>query len=630
MPVPVSTLTDVKSRVSALKRRMEARKAEMLELDPWRHLTVDDVTTSIWRNYPENARRRTIMRPHIASTTDTVVAFLSGKRPTITVTAKNSTSLIQTNRANVNERIGAALFDTMDRDRDVPLIAETAEYDVHRGEIIGMALWLNPEERGEKRYDPEDDDDFDPLDPLTYEPQVIDPGKFPLVMHIFDPADCAWAVGSDGRTIEFVREYKATFLELCDTWPDLHDHKDFKTYYTPSQADSALLVTDYWNETHNAIIINNVLFKKPTEHGYPRLPVVIELAKPRVIRNGTDVVRREGTPFCQPMLGAIADSSWADSMLASHLEETAIATLVHEGLTDESPYMQRDETTGEPQYTAVVDLSTGARIMPTFNNERFKYLEPPQVSGPYQDFRMSRVSDMSLVSFPESILSGAQTADVSGYAYSQMKQAALARVEPYRMALDRFWSRMLTLTNEIIVANWDYLADNPLTLATIVGDASDAEEQLAVTVEDFESIGSIRVVIHPEVPINKEQEEGLVFQKVSLGLLSKLAAMDKLGDVQDPVADIERMAFESFAMSDPATMAALAKNYMRKNGLTEQQPVPPPQPPPMDPSMMGAPPMDPAMMDPSMMGAAPPVDPMAAGAAPPMDPAMLMQMMAGG
>ena len=226
----------------------------------------------------------------------------------------------------------------------------------------------------------------------------------------------------------------------------------------------------------------------------------------------------------------------------------------------------------------IVEFGPDGAIVPMFYGERLRYVDPPRIVDVLEVYKQSRVRDLSLVSFPESILSGAQVADVSSYAYAQMKQAAMARVEGPRMAGDRALSRLMNMLNRIVVKNWDYLDDETMILFGINERGKDTA--IEVTVEDFENSGPVRVELQPEIPINKEQEEALILQKVSVGLLSKLTAMDMLGDVQDPSAEMKRIAFEQFSMQDPTTLMAVVHQYMQENNLTQMQPRQQPQPDP--------------------------------------------------
>lgn len=573
MALRVETLSDITSRLTVLKRRLQRQHEVMEKVEHWRHLDVEMLRDLIMGGVKENSPLRIIVPTHIAATTDTVVAFTSSKRPRITTLPRDPRRLADIDAANANERLHDFLWQTIDRDRPISLLREINEYNIHRGVIVIKGLWLSPEERGEVRYEVRTDDPA--IEP--YE-EVIQPGGFPLFAQALDPLDCYWTLGRDEVVIEFAHEQTFPWDVVCDMFPDIYDHPDFKQHLasgvvTLSGGDCK--VVDYWTRERNIVLVDGKIYKN-APHNYGEVPVIVELTDPRMIRDGTGgPMQKIGVPFCLDMVDPLTHLAWAESAAASHLAEVAIATLEHSGIDPMfSPYWGVRPGETEPSYNFVAEFGPGARVVPLFGAERLRYMDPPRIVDVLEVFKQSRVRDASLVSFPESILSGAQTADVSGYAYAQMKQAAMARVEGPRMAGDRALTRFMNLLNRIIVRNWDYLDDEPMLLMGIGGNGREAT--IEARVEDFENAGPVRVELQPEIPINKEQEEALVLQKVSVGLLSKLSAMDMLGDVQDPSAELKRIAFEQFAMQDPATMAALARQYAQENGLAQMQPRPQP------------------------------------------------------
>ncbi len=558
----------------------------MRSLESWRHLIETDLVGEIWGDDPPAAASRwTIVKPDIASVTEAVVAILAGRDPHITSIPVDATMLNNQEAADRNERVNEALFHTLDRNRSVSLLAESAEYAVHRGVICGAYTWLSPKERGEERTTPDRllQSVFGPASP----PTITKPGDFPVLPRLLDPLDCYYVLGKDDKVIEFMHEYQASWDYLCDFFPDLEDKEEFKVHVNEQKyggSTSDVTVVDHWTKTHNTILINDILYKKPTPHNYHCLPFVVELVKPRNVRNGSSgAFRREGTPFCYYMLNSVRQMSAADSLSRRNIEELSFTTMVHSGIDPEnSPYMVVDKESGEPEYTAVFDASgTERKIVPAFLQEDFKYPRPPDLVPQFQEFKANRARDAALVSFSEGMLSGQQMADLSGYAYNQMKQLSLAKVEPPRMSLDRFWSRSLTLIDELVVDNWD-LPDGEQMALSSYGDRERATPML-VDLKDFENIRSVQVVIKPEVPINQEQEWGIVIQMSTMGLISKMTAMEQIGLVQDPSMEQLRIAAEMYAMSNPAAQAALAQEYFKRSGIdiNAMQPVQAAQPPGM-------------------------------------------------
>ncbi len=629
--VQVSNESDVLARLSALESRFAPQRFMQRELDPWRHMDMRLTEAEIWRNVPENARRRTIMKPDIASVTNTLVAFLSGRRPKVRTRPKNPLALKQIDRANANERVGLALFDTIDRIGPSSLLAQMAESVVHRGELVIRVLWLSPEERGEERETLEPDPNVIEItgEPPAPEEIITKEGRFPLLVQVLDPVECSYTLGQDDRLVEFVHRYWTTWSGVADAFPGIRDKDTFRNRFNISSLDTAVEVIDYWTEDEHCILVDRAVYQEPTPHHYPRIPVIVEQVNPRPVQVNDTVTQRMGTPFCWPMLEPTRHLSWADSMLATYLEEANFSTIKLRGINpDRSPYMVKDPKGGPPQFQFALGLGPGNRVVPLFESEDLEYMTTPPIVAPMQDFRQSRSRDSSLTSFPESILSGAQTMDISGYAFSQMKQAAMARVEPPRMSMDRGASRTMTLCNDIIVAWWD-LGDVPLVLTELVTTKDGLDTQtVELTKEDFLSVASIEVTIDPEVPINEEQEKTLIFQAHSQGLMSDLTAIERLGYVQDASAEIERVTFEQVAKQNPQIQLAVALKYMKNNDI-EPAPQPaqaaapgvapgPASPPSPSPFPPAASPAGPAAGVPSPASAVGP-------GGPPIDPAMIAQ-----
>ena len=579
MALRVTQLHEVNSRLTTMKGRMAHQHEMMRAVDDWRHLNVGALEQRVWGGVKENEKtrnkRRTIITTHIAATTDTVVAFLSSKKPRITTMPRDPRRLSDIDTANANERIHDLVWQTIDRDRPVSLLRAITEYNTNRGVIVLKGIWLSPEERGEVRRTIAPPDDL----AVEYEETVV-PGGFPLLVEALDPLDCFWTLGRDDLCIEFAHEQTFPWEIVCDMFPDIYDHPDFKSQLSTGLAinGGTCKVVDYWTTERNIILIDGRIYKN-AEHRYGEVPFIVELTDPRVLRNGAGPVEKVGVPFCYDMVNPATHLSWAESLSASHLNNTAIGLMEHAGIDPHiSPYFGLAEGDTEPSYKMIVDYGPDGVIVPTFYGERLRYVNPPRIVDVLEVYKQSRVRDLSLVSFPESILSGAQVADVSGYAYAQMKQAAMARVEGPRMAGDRALSRLMNMLNRIVVKNWDYLDDETMILFGINERGKDTA--IEVTVEDFENSGPVRVELQPEIPINKEQEEALILQKVSVGLLSKLTAMEMLGDVQDPSAEMKRIYFEKFSEQDLNTMLAVVHQYMQDNNLTQMQPRQQPQPDP--------------------------------------------------
>lgn len=608
----------------------------MRELDPWRHLDKDELYNSVWKgNPPEGLRlaRWTIIKPDIHSVTNTVTAFLTARRPKITVQPRNTIDLPQGNQANLVERIGDAIYDTLDRERGQSIITELGEHNIHRGAMVTKVLWLSPEERGEERETVPVDVMAGMLDPdaePVVEERIVKDGSLPSFVDNLDPLECVWVNGRGGRVTELVHHYRAPYDYLCDIYPDLHEHEAFKSQGIQYQNNNPIEVYDYWDDEVNAIVIQNKFYKRPTEHHYGKVPFVVTLCKPRLHRHrdrGTAVI--EGTPFCAAMLESVRHLSWVESLEAAHLEFALHHVLVLENVDpDDSMHVVEDED-GNPVIDLKIDNRPGGSIVATTSNRHGgEHLRQPLSANPaplVQEYKAMRGRDVALVSFQEGILTGAYNIDLSGVSVAQQKQAAMARVAPYEVSLNEHLSKVFSHVFDLYRTEWDQAPDAEMSLTRLVGqDAQTTEEELKVTKATFEAVGTVRVNIDLEVPTNREQEWTLLFQAYSQGLLSARAVIEQMKIAQDPRAMIEEVIAERYEQSDPAIMAAIGLKVAKRNGVEPLQPKAAPAPPPaagapMDPAMMGG---DPAMA--AMVGGGAPMDPSM------MDPAMMAMMGGGG
>lgn len=644
--VRVETLSDVTARVGALKVRFARQHKTWRDLDPWRHYLVDQLEDQIrGPKTPQSAWFKTIAKPDIASVTTTVVSFLSGRDPVIMVQPKSPDSLMHANAADLFERLGAAIWHQLDKDREDTLLSEITEHIVHRGACVVKVLWLSPEERGEVReevplegVDPVLSLDGDNLveDVLTEE-RVVEPGTFPILVQVIDPLECVWVRGKDGRTTEFAHVCQSTWDEICDNFPDIEDHPDFKGQITLQSLDSSVEVIDYWDETVNATIVNGTLYKL-AEHGYPCIPVVVELAKPRqvpVAPGAKTRYQREGTPFCLPMLEPIRNLSWSESVVASYLNETVYATLKHRRIKSDgsSPYFvvaTDGPDKGKKIYRNLVEIGPGQQVMPLFDDEDLEYVQPPpivQVAAHFQD-KMAR--DAQVNSFHEGILTGMAPAGPSGVSVIQQRVATIARMEPYRMGGDRTVTRTLQMVVKVALYNWDY-GDAKLVLDDLIGlDENDPEG--GITKELLEAIGPIQARVQAEVPTNEEQERAFFMQALSQNTVSRKTVINKLNIAQDADREMERIAFEMLAFSDEQFLRALAMEHAYKSGLMERPAGAPAQPP--VPQSLNAPPLPSSPTQPVPGQPLPPTNgaagPVPVGGEMPPEAAMMMQMLAQG
>jgi hypothetical protein len=636
-----------------LRKPFERIRTLYERLDNWRFMDSTNLQAEIWpTGAPQNANRWTIIKPDIAATTETVISFTTTKRPKMMATAKNAVNIGAADGANQVERLVYAIHDTIERDRDTPLVRETADNAFHRAVMITKTLRLSLEERGAETDtiappsydDPSLDDDGDDMEVVVSEEQ------FPMLVQALDPYECAWRMAPNGRLVEFVHEYDDNADNVLAAFPDLEGMSEFSDI-TDGDGSGTVKVVDYWNETQHCILINDQFFKKPTDHEYPFIPIRIDLAAPRTHRySDRGAYAREGTPFCANILDTVAKASMAESWMLAQLEEVAFYPLIHENVDpDDSPYMKQAPD-GTSEYVFEMKMGPTKQVIPSFANdhsgERFKYLELPPAAPALMTFMGARARDTALLAFPDEIAMGAGGPAVSGYAYAQMKHGVMSKTAPYFAAINRHLSGVYYNVIKLLVHDWDRAPDLGLTLIQMVGQQNQAETTLVVSKELLASVSNVKVEIQPDMPVDLEKEWTMYFQATAQGLMSKRTAMNLMGIVEDPTYEFEDMVAEMFSQEDPQARAGILQKWMARNGYQAPQTQPqPPQPaaappgmgamaPPMgDPMMQG---VDPAMMaDPAMAGAMPPGPPMAgppmagppAGGGPPMTPEMLMALM---
>lgn len=681
-PLAAFTITnesDIAARRAALRERLAYQHQVMQECEAWHTLDLERLKPVIWRNEEENVKRHTVASLVPQSVKNTCVAFTASRQPKITAVPKDILAAPSLRNANQTERFEYALWHQINKMRQYALTADTSEYAYGRAVMIGKVSWLTPEQRGDTRQAQpvptieETAADFfapEPVDDPMMLYKTVEQGEFPLLVQLYDPLDCLWSIGRDGRTREFIHVSRLSWDDVVDLYPDIIEMEPFRSRNTVLSMTAPVDVVDYWDETHNAILVDGRFYKKPTEHEYPCCPIIIQVANPQQVRqgNGSGAERQMvSIPITWPILTAAADASHMLSITATYLEYGVFQTYVHEHIDPEnSPYFQAIGDAQEPTYNNIVDIRPGA-VFPTFGNERLRPLEQSRLNEQMAWYTDQMSSQMAMSGFHPNFLTGITPAGPdSGYGIVQQRIATTAKMTVFTIAIDRFLSRLMTLAKDIIAAEWDFEPDAQMMLAAMVGRAGhEVEGQLPFGRDAFDAVREIQVQVIPEVPLNDEQEQSAIFQANSQGLMSDYRAIDRLPWADDPEEEQKRIAAEQVVKTDPLfgppIRLAMAADWMRQNGMTAEaeniakaaqamsqqalsqlmpQPATPPTSPsplpggaggmtpppapggmPLDPAALGMP-VDPTMMqgmDPAMMGAPmPPVDPsMMQGGVPP-------------
>lgn len=635
---PIKNSADVRVAITNFHTRFDPKHAEWKRLDAWRTMDVAALENDVWDDLPQNARRRTVAKTDIAAITDTGAAFLIGDEPNYTTIPSNPSSLRVLDEANQVERLADALVMKINEHRPFPLMHAGAEFTMHRGHLVTRRLMLTPEQRGEAREDSVPL--VDGIAPGFEQPieRITKEGRFPIQVDHLDPAECYWTLDPFGECIEFYHEYETQFSAAAEMFPQLMHSPKFASYRTAGSYQSKVKVGDYWNSTHNCVLVNDIDAKPLAEHHYTVFPFVIDMAKP-VMDDSSNPPAWWGTPFCAPVLEHVILASWADSIIQPYLEIIAYATLVHRGISAQpgkSPYVGVDPETGKPNYLGVADHGPGKEILPGFDDEIWEYLRPPEIVQVLQEFKAQRIRDIQLLTFAEPILTGVyQVGPLSGLSVSQQKVAAMQRLVPRAECMSRHYSRVYSGVVQMLKDEWD--RGGNAIVVDLLSDVSATRVQ--ITPQLLDSVAGIEVHMQPKIPVNEQAERQMEMEGVAQNIYSLRSAQERMG-VKDPAWEFRQRAYEINAMSNPQMLNAISWEHGVSEGLiSKENPYLPPeyagqgqpvaQPTAPQPGM----PQDPRMalqagMTPSP-GAAMPMDPaMAMGMGGPqgMDPAMQMAM----
>lgn len=586
-----------------ISQRFSQLWAEHDALDAWRYQQEPLLRQLVWGQMGRGSDLPLVVRNEITSATDTIASFLAGQSPPkIQCIPRNTHILDELKTADFNEKIGLNVFHEIDYERAESLIPQVADYACHRAQLIAKLSWKTPGERGEEHFERQAADHaqaallpfqsgFGSLDTMLAEREgegepgpargsgVSANGEFPVDVQLIDGRECAYVLDRNKRTIEFIHRYECSLDQLYVTFPDLLEHPEYSPQLQgPSSSTSERMITviDYWNRYDNAIVIQDFCYKEPTPHHYvdddgkPFCPVVIEEVKVRRIREGQYQLSERPAPFCVSILDAMKWAAWADSLSAMLLAKTGFGIMKLRGLTGDGSdnYHDIDEN-GDVIFAppeGVFELGWGGVVVPLYGEQDLDYLKPPEVINVLQEFKSTHIRNIEIVTFAESILSGLVKAELSGVSASLQTQAAMARIEPYRHAMNRFLSRLLVLTFVMLRGEWDREGPNGERASYFLNSLSGTGED-ELSPEMVNAVGHVKVEVIPDVRVDRERESKELYEGMTLGVVSQLTVIDRLGYVESASDELERIAFEKMAQTDPQIGMVLAHNYMRKNKI---------------------------------------------------------------
>src|SRR3990167_5113770 len=624
-------------RRDAMRRKLDMQHKKKKDLDPLRYLDAKRLEAEIWKHVAENVPRETVLDNSVNSVTNTVKGFLTGRRPTITVTSKNPINQAQQTVADKVERIGYALFDTINRERSTALEDDVVDHGAHRGVIIIQCLWLSPEERGEEVVEIESQLPGALTEDALPEVVVQDEGQFAVLVKVLDALDCYWELDdATGKPVEFVHEYKLTRAALARRYPHVRDAEWFREHYplTPDEAESPVGVTDYWDDEINAILVDDLYWlKKPTPHDYYCLPVVVELVDPETRRDYVDGMSvREGVPFCHNIRPYVMGYSRINPHENWHF------------VRNDGTNADGTVGIGVSEFKTLLDFSPFGQLIPLAIGEKIELVPVAPLVPTLEALKAFYADEIAKGSFNLGILTGLFPAEPpSGMSVVRMQMATTARMKPMRKADARALGRALLLVCKMFATNWDRGPDGQVVLSQLAGQSATQYEELTFTEEDFKMVSSIYCDINPDVELDKEERDASIIQQFTTGLVPQRVAIERLGQVQDAQMARLEIAADQESMANPQVRAALALKYFELAGIPVPQPAQPPLGVDPNAQMAAAAPQAAAPLPtpvpggamPGQVAAPPPpgVDMMGSGEMAGMDPSqmdpeMLMQLMA--
>lgn len=594
--------------------RMRHRESYLLDdrLDAYRWQRAEELVDEIWGGIEDTEDLPVVIPAYVGSITNTVVSYLSGGMiPSIHVHPEEALNVEDLGNADAIEAAGRKMFGELDYNRSSPMTPEMVDYLTHRGRAIAKVLMIPPGER-DTRYRRRlsqtgdssvlalgDGDDSGTsggslsaaayaAGPLSerggalqlYEPQGEQgSARFPIKVSFLDPRECAYSLGPDGEVIEAVHQFDTTWDVVCSMWPDAEKMNNAPKQRLGRPGGSGInrtcQVTDYWNTEYNAIAIDGQWYKPPKKHHYrsidgdPCCPIVVEIVDPQPARESRYRVRRP-TPFVSQILDSLRWIAWAQSLVAFILNNAAFNVVIHKGLDPDggSPHLHvRTGPDGKKiiEYAppeGMFNTSPDSRIWLAFGNEDFKQMDPPRVIELLESFIAEQKMSIRINTFDEALLAGITMSEPSGYAYNLSRQAAMARIAKINRGGDRMLSKISTMAVGHLRNGWDYGHTDREPYRIYSGGPNDVLDPV-----DVDLIGRIEVRIAPDIQINQDQENKVVFDARSTGTMSLLTAIDRLGLVDDAQEELKRINFERVVENDPTIQLQMAHQYMRENKL---------------------------------------------------------------
>lgn len=553
-----------------------------------------------------------VMLSTIRSAEKTAIAYLAGGKPTWRVASYGGYAGIaqedvaRAGRDNRFERLARAIFHHIDRQSETNLLYEPVERAVRQGEVIFQFGWLDAARR--RIADPampgmagalEVQDGAgaplaglpggalpgpgtDPGDPGAAGPAPLltgpagdplaagdlgeaaqDPSarhRFPLFVRVHDRMRLFYELDPFGEPLEVYHQYTARAAQLAEEFPEWDAAN--------ATADDLLNVTQAWVGAWTVVTVGGDPVGAAKLHGYgARPPFVIERCAPenvadRALDDGVAEVRA-GIPFCLDMIEAYEQACMAASMKLAILQNAALGAFILENASSERYKTSADGV------EVIVDMVLGpGTVFPTYKDEKLIAAPVAALPPAVADYFEQSATEMASLSFSSKLLMGDSQGDPSGYGIEQVRQAAMARLLPYRDALGRAFSRLFEKLFIVLAQEWAPEWGDSVTLA-----GQHNGEYFAETVrpEDLTPPPDhVEMTLTPAVPQNKIAEQQALVQLVQAGLKDPLSAMEEM-NVAEPQEEWDSILLHKEQLENPQirpfAVAGIVAKRMERAGI---------------------------------------------------------------
>lgn len=543
-----------------------------------------------------------VVKSNIRAAEKTAIAMLAGGDPTFRVSYSADqvglpnegagTQRTGPNAAN-GEKIARAIFHMIDRQSEIDLLYEPVMRAIRQGEVLFQYGWLGAEDRGATNGKKSDQtgtsattgtsnsqgnlSSVATTEPTGASGNAVDsgatgnvgqgngpgvPARFPLFIRVHDKLKVFYELGPFGDALEVYHEYTTTASQAYAEFPDWPLGED-------TAPETRVRVVDAWVGAYHSVTIDDAVVIDAVPHGYGDYPpfVIERCAVEDVAEDAGEegsVAVMAGMPFAYDMMTAFKEASIASSLKRAILEHSAIGAW---WIKNASTQRQTRSENGAPG--ATIKLGPGTLTIPYPGEEIIPFAVAP-LPPAVESYLTEAESEMAALSFSPALLKGEMPGDPSGYSIEQVRQAAMARLNPYKSSISRAFSRLWEKLFYVLAQNWAPEWGESLV---VQGTQKGSVFSMAVTPEMLDPAPDhVEVELIPMLPQNKIAMRQSLGMQVQQGTKDILTAMAE-DDIPDPQLEYDNMIIHKFQMSNPQAMGVAAQAILQQRS---GQPAPPP------------------------------------------------------